>query len=291
MAGVRTILVCGATGTQGGAVARSLLDAGYRVRALTRDREQDRARELGKRGADIVEGDLNDRASLEKAADGVYGVFSVQNFWETGYDVEVEQGKRMADVAGEAGVEHLVYSSVGGADRDSGLSHFESKHEIEERIRSLDLPHTILRPVFFMNNWEADMMKGMVMGGSLYQPLSPDTRLQQIDADDIGAFARIAFDDPEEWIGREIELAGDDPTMEELAATFSRVIGRDVDYVQVGWDDFREQAGDEYAEMYRWFEDEGYEADIDRLRRIHPGLQRFEDYLVAHGWKGVAAEG
>lgn len=291
MTGAKAILVCGATGTQGGAVARSLLDAGYPVRALTRDRTQDRARALEQAGANVVEGDLNDRASLERAVDGVNGVFSVQNFWETGYEMEVEQGKRMADVAREAGVEHLVYSSVGGADRDSGLSHFESKHEIEEHIRSIGQAHTILRPVFFMDNWEADMMKGMVMGGSLYQPLSPDTRLQQIDAADIGTFARIAFDDPDEWIGRAIELAGDDPTMDEIAATFSRVIGRDVSYVQVGWDDFREQAGDEYAEMYRWFEDEGYEADIAGLRRIHPGLTRFEDYFVAHGWKGAAAEG
>ncbi len=290
MADSQLILVCGATGKQGGAVARSLLNAGYDVRALTRSPSQERARELADAGAEVVEGDFSDRASLERAAEGVYGVFSVQNFWETGYDAEVEQGVRMADVADEEGVEHFVYSSVGGAERETGIPHFDSKYEIGEHLRSLDMPYTILRPVFFMNNWESDMLKEMVLGGMLAQPLSPDTPFQQIDVDDIGAFATLAFDDRDAWIGREVEIAGDERTMEEIAETFSDVIGRRVTYQQVPWDDFREQAGEEYAVMYRWFEEEGYEADIDSLEKEHPGLTKFDEYLVAHGWKDAAVE-
>lgn len=284
MADKKIILVTGATGSQGGAVARQLLDTEFQVRALTRDPGKAAARKLADRGAEVVRGDLDDRTSLERALDGVYGVFSVQNFWETGFDREVEQGIRLADVAAKAGVEHFVYSSVGSADQHTGIPHFDSKFQIEEHIRSLDLPYSIIRPVFFMNNWESDMLKNMVLGGTLAQPLSPNTRLQQIDVDDVGVFARMAFQNPDKWIGREVDIAGDEPTMTELAQHFSDVLGQEVSYFQVPWDDFRQQAGDEYTDMYRWFEDVGYRADIEALRREHPRLVRFEEYLAKHGW-------
>ncbi len=286
MADKKTILVTGATGQQGGAVARNLFGSRFQVRALTRDPEKPAAQELRDKGAEIVEGSFDDPASLEKAVEGVYGVFSVQNFWEVGYDREVEQGIRLADTAAESGVEHFVYSSVGSADQDTGIPHFDSKYEIEQHLHTLDLPVTILRPVFFMNNWESDMMKNMVLSGTLAQPLSPDTRLQQIDVNDVGAFAALAFQDPDEWIGRELDIAGDEPTMLELAEAFSEALGKDVSFFQVPWDDFRAQAGDEYADMYRWFEDVGYHADIEALRREHPGLTKFRQYLRRHGWGG-----
>ena len=280
----KTILVTGATGSQGGAVARALLDTKFQVRALTRNPDKPAGRSLADRGAEVVKGDLDDPASLDRALDGVYGVFSVQNFWEAGFDLEIEQGIRMADAAERAGVKHFVYSSVGSADESTGIPHFDSKYQIEQHIHSLDLPTSIIRPVFFMNNWESDMLKNMVLGGTLAQPLSPDSRLQQIDVDDVGAFARLAFENPDKWIGRELDIAGDDPTMLELTEAFSEALGQEVNYYQVPWDDFRSQAGEEYADMYRWFEDVGYSADIEALRREHAGLVRFEDYLTKHGW-------
>lgn len=286
----KTILVCGATGSQGGAAARRLLRAGYGVKALTRNPDKPAAAELRSAGAEVVKGDLNDRSSLDAAVDDVYGVFSVQNFWETGYEVEVEQGCRMADAALDAGVEHFVYSSVGSADRNTGIPHFDSKYEVEQHVRSLDIPYSILRPVWFMSNWEGEQFKNMILGGTLVQPLSPDTTFQQIAVDDIGAFAVLAFQNPTAWIGREVEIAGDERTMKEIAEAFSRTVGRQVTYRQMPWDDFREQAGDEYADMYRWFEDVGYRADVDALRSEHPGLQSFEEYLAAHGWKDVATD-
>jgi uncharacterized protein YbjT (DUF2867 family) len=112
----RLILVCGATGSQGGAVARSLLDRGFRVRALTREPQKPEAQALAEQGAEVVQGDMEDRSAMDQVlVEGIYGVFSVQNFWEAGYDREVEQGKTVADVAKAAGVEHFVYSSVGSA--------------------------------------------------------------------------------------------------------------------------------------------------------------------------------
>ena len=286
----RLILVSGATGQQGGAVARHLLREGVRVRALTRDSDQEAARALTDAGAEVVEGSFDDRASLDRALGGAYGAFSVQNFWTAGGpDGEVRQGTAFADAANDAGVEHFVYSSVGGAEKDTDIPHFDSKWQIEEHIRSLGLPATILRPVYFMENW-SQFTGDAIREGQLPQPLSPDTSLQQVAVEDIGAFAALAFSNPDDWIGRAVELAGDELTMTETAAVFSRVLGRDVEHVQVPWDAFEEQAGEEMTVMYRWFEDVGYDADIAALREAHPGLQRFEPFLHEHGWGETGAD-
>jgi uncharacterized protein YbjT (DUF2867 family) len=258
----RLIVVAGATGKQGGAVARSLLDRGFRIRALTRNPQKPEAQALADWGAEVVQGDMEDRSAMERALEGACGVFAVQNYWESGYEGELQQGKTVADSAKAAGVEHFVYSSVGSAHRQTGLSHFESKWEVENHMRELDLRYTILRPVFFMQNWE--MMRGMVLGGTLAQPLDPDKPFQQVAVEDIGALAAIAFENPDRWIGREVDLAGDEPTMPEIAETLGRVIGREVSYYQVPWDQFEEQMGKEFTAQYRWFNDVGYEADIGR---------------------------
>jgi uncharacterized protein YbjT (DUF2867 family) len=150
-------------------------------------------------------------------------------------------------------------------------------------VRKLDLPYTVLRLVFFMQNWE--MVREPVLGGTLAQPLDPDRPFQHVAVEDVGAFAAIAFEHPDEWIGREVDIAGDEHTMPEIAETFSRVIGREVRYYQVSWDQFEEQMGEVYAVMYRWFNDVGYEADIDALRREYPELTTFERYLRSHGWE------
>lgn len=282
----RVILVTGATGNQGGAVARRLLSGGdFTVRALTRDAEQRAARELVAAGARVVEGDLDEPETLRAPLEGAHGVFAVQNFWETGYDREVRQGVALAEEALRAGVEHFVYSSVGGADRDTGIPHFDSKWEIEEHLRDTGLQYTILRPVFFMQNWEQPSLRNGVLDGQIVQPLSPDTPLQQIAVEDIGAFGAMAFGNPARWKGREVEIAGDELTMPEVADLFSRVTGLEVEYLRVPFDDFEEAAGEEYAVMYRWFEEEGYEADIRALREVHPGLRPFEEYLRDHGWE------
>ncbi len=281
----RVILVSGATGQQGGAVARSLLERGFAVRALTRNPDKAEARELADLGAEVVGGDLEDRSSIEQVLDGVNGVFSVQQFGEVGIEGEIRQGVALADAAKAAGVEHYVYSSVGSAHRETGIPHFESKFEVEEHVRASGVPYTVLRPVFFMQNWE--FMREPILGGTLPQPLDPDKPFQMIDAEDIGVFAAMAFEDPETWIGREVDLAGDELTMPEIAATFSRVIGREVDYFQVPWEGFEEQMGEEYTIMYRWFNDYGYEADIPALRKEYPGLIPFERYLRDHGWENA----
>lgn len=273
-----TILVSGATGQQGGAVARHLAELGFNVRALTRNPNKPTARALADRGIEVVQGDLNDRRSLDRALAGTYGAFSVQNYYEAGFDGEINEGRILADAAKDASVTHFVYSSVGGADRKTGIPHFESKWQIEEYVRDIGLPATVLRPVYFMDNW--GRMKDAIMGGQLFQPLSPDTELQQIAADDVGAFAALAFSDPDRWMGRSLEIAGDELSMTKTAETLSRVLNREVKYVQVSWDAFEQQVGKELAAMYRWFEDYGYEADIGALRKEYAPLKRLEEFLL-----------
>ena len=141
----KVVLVTGATGQQGGAVATHLLKDGWDVRALVRDPDKEQAQALLSQGVQLVQGDLYDRASLDRAVDGIYGVFSVQNYWlpDVGYDGEIKQGKLLADAAKDADVEHFVYTSVGAAHRGMGQRHFESKWIIERYLEELDLPHTI----------------------------------------------------------------------------------------------------------------------------------------------------
>lgn len=257
-----TILVSGATGQQGGAVARHLLLRGFRVRALTRRANQDSARALAAQGAEIIEGEFEDPASLARGLDGADAAFSVQTF-RAGLDAEVRGGKAFADAAKIAGVKHFVYSSVGGADRGTGIPHFESKWQIEQHVREIGLPATILRPVFFMENW--NFGRQAILSGQLLQPLSPHTQLQQIATDDIGRIAAIAFSAPEHWIGRAVEIAGDELSMLQVAATFSAVLGRDVEYVQVPWAAFAAQAGEESTKMFQWFEAGGLQRTSPRF--------------------------
>src|SRR5204863_10208496 len=133
MANEKVVLITGATGKQGGATIRHLAkQGGFKLRAMTRKPDSDAGKALAALGAELVAGDLNDAASLERAVAGAWGVFSVQNTWEAGVEQEEEQGKRLAKVARDKGVQHFVYTSVGSADRKTGIPHFENKFRVEQ---------------------------------------------------------------------------------------------------------------------------------------------------------------
>ncbi len=283
----KAILVSGATGQQGGTVTRHLLAAGYRVRALTRDASSDKAQTLAAQGAEITQGDLDQRASFEASLQGVYGVFSVQNFWlpGVGFDGEVRQGKHLADAAKAANVKHFVYSSVGASYRGAGQRHFESKWEIEQHIHSLDLPYTIFRPVVFMDNynWQRAGISHGLFGGF---GLRPEKTVQMIAADDIGAFVALAFDQPREYLGKTIEIAGDELTEAQIVATFSQVIGRPVSLAPTRMPQNAEPTPEQIA-MFNFFNGQGYEADIPALRKIYPPLRTLERWLRDTGWENL----
>ena len=285
----KIILVIGATGKQGNAVARQLAQRGFHVRALTRNPNATSAQGLRQLGVEIVEGNLNNPSSLAPALKNAYGLFAMQDFWSAGYNGEIRQGKLLADAAKAARIKHFVYSSVASANKDTGIPHFDSKWQIEKYITSLQLPATILRPVFFMDNWHMPELRAMISQGTLAQPLSPDTRLQQIAVQDIGVFAANAFEQPEQWIERDLDLVGDELTMKETADVFSRVLNRDVNYYQTPWPDFEQAVGREMTLMYQWFESVGYDADLHACQREHPDLATLETFLRQHGWEQAAA--
>jgi len=264
MANDRTILITGVTGKQGGAVAQALLGAGFRLRGLTRQPESERATTLARNGVDIVKGDLDDEATLRRALTGAWGVFGVQNTWEAGVEREEVQGKRLATLAREAGVEHYVYTSVGSAHKQTGIPHFDNKWRIEETVRGLRFPsHVILRPVFFMENLVAPYS---LQGDTLTWALRPATQLQMVAVDDIGWFGARAFTDGAGLNRREIDLASDARTMPEVAGILTEVLGRPIKFVQTAIEQVR-QYSEETAVMLEWFERVGYSADTVGLER------------------------
>jgi len=282
----KIVLVSGATGRQGGSVVNHMAAKGWKLRALTRSASSAAAQQLSHRGIEIAHGDLEDKSSLERAAQGVYGIYSVQDFWAVGAKREVEQGKNLADAAKKAGVEHFVYSSVGGAERNSRIGHWESKWEIENYLRKLGLPATMIRPAAFMENYYIDQVEIGILKGKLMDPIRGDKPYQTIGADDIGGFVALAFERPNEFIGTELEIAGSELTNVQAAEVFSRVLGKPVKFRKLPMAMVRLFLGKEFYEMFRWFNESGFKADIDGLRRRYPEVQlrTLEEWLRDEGW-------
>jgi uncharacterized protein YbjT (DUF2867 family) len=280
MANDRSILITGATGHQGGAVARALHGSGFRLRGLTRKPESEQAAALARAGVDVVKGDLDDETTLRRALTGAWGVFGVQNTWEAGVEREEAQGKRLATLAREAGVEHYVYTSVGSAHQRTGVPHFDNKWRIEETVRGLNFgSHVILRPVFFMENLVAPYS---LQGDTLSSALGPGTKLQMIAVDDIGWFGARAFTDAAALNRREIDIAGDVRTMPEAAEILTEAQGRPIAFAQTPIEQIRRYSEDT-ALMLEWFERVGYSADIAGLEReFGRALTKLPDWARRH---------
>lgn len=279
----KIILVTGATGTQGGSVIRNLADKGYELRALTRNPESEKALALKTSGVNVFKGDMNDPDSLKEPLDGAYGVFSVQNFWEAGNEGEITLGKAIATAAKEANVKHFVYTSVASADKNTGIVHFDSKFTIEEFIRSIDLPYTIIRPVFFMDNFF--MMKEQIEQGNISNAIFPDVPLQMLASNDIGRIAAKVFGDPEKYLGQAIDIAGDSLTMPEAATIIGDKLGKEIAYTALPMEEFKSAMGEEYAVMVNWFNKVGYTVDIGELEKsIDLELEKFSGWVSKIDW-------
>ncbi|MCU7511965.1 MAG: NmrA/HSCARG family protein [Ignavibacteria bacterium] len=260
----RIIFVTGATGKQGGAVANHLQKEGFQVKALTRTPDSEPARRLKDKGIEVVVGDLYNPSSFRQHIRDAYGVFAVQNFWEHGYQGEVEQGKALVDAVKDSSVEHFVYSSVASCTHKTGLAHFESKKEIEDYIKEKKLTYTIFRPVFFMENFIG--MRNEIFAGKLVSAMDENVPLQMIAVDDVGAFATQAFSNPDIYKGKEIELAGDSKTFPEAASILSGELGEPVSYVKLSLKEYENIVGKEMAQMVDWFNRVGYDVNIEALR-------------------------
>ena len=237
------VLVTGATGRQGGATARALLAAGVRVRVLVRDRNTARAKEIESLGAELVTGDLHDRESVIRAADGARAVFSVQMpaLTDAGFDFEgeVTQGVTLIDGARIAGVDQFVHTSVTGAGQHTDVPGWApgrwavehsltAKAAVQDALRAAGFPRwTLVKPGTFMENFLPSMRYMFPRGidGGLVSVLAPETRLSLVAVDDIGRAAAAAITEPERFDRVELELASDYLSMTEIAATLSRVLG------------------------------------------------------------------
>jgi uncharacterized protein YbjT (DUF2867 family) len=279
------ILVTGATGKQGGAVARYLIRNGFKVKALTRRPESPSAGSLKTLGIELVRGDYDDPESLERALEGIWGVFAVQNTWEAGVEREEEQGKRFAELARKKDVQHYVYTSVGSANRNTGIPHFENKWRVEGTVRSLKFPsYAILRPVFFMENFLASPVLDGILNGQLRMGLKPDTKLQMVAVDDIGKFGLMLFEQYDEMNGLELDIAGDELTMRQTAAILTSATGRKIDFVEVPKENIRKMSED-YASMLEWFDRVGYNVNrADLLSKYGIPLTPLEKWARGIDW-------
>lgn len=277
------ILITGATGKQGGAVIQHLLKQGQPIRALTRNHQK--AEELKKLGIDVVLGDLSDRATLDTALKGITKMFLVTTPYEAGTLAETQQGINAVDAARAARVKHLIYTSVGSAQRKTGIPHFESKWKVEQHIAKYHMDATIVRPVFFMENFGTPWFLPSIQKGTLALPMQPDRKLAMVAVDNIGELVAKAFLNPDKYIGQAIDLGGDELTLPEAMSMISAAVGKPIGYQALSHKGSDKIFGHDFAMMFRWFDDVGYKIDYEMLKNEHGlNLIRFADYLKTADW-------
>ncbi|MEP6948653.1 MAG: NmrA/HSCARG family protein [Ginsengibacter sp.] len=276
----KTIFVTGATGNQGGAVARSLSNNGFKVKALTRNPSSLAAQNLKKLPVEIVHGDLNNTGTYReyiKDVDGIFGVLTNEN----GIDKEIKQGIDLANLAKEHGVKHFVYSSVTGADQHTGIPHWESKFRIENHIRQINLPHTIVRPASLFENFLIPQVKSRILKGKLASPVNKDVIQQFISSKDVGEISAGIFMKPEKYLGETLTIAAEEMDMNEVAHIFSEALGKEIKYQKLPGLITRLVMGKDLYKMFTWVNenDAVFLKDLDAFRKEYPGLTGLKEWI------------
>lgn len=280
----RKILVTGATGQQGGSLARILLQKKHKVYALTRSTQSPAAQHLKNKGAILVQGNLDDSDFLKRAIKGVDSIFLMGTPFEDGPEAETRRGKQVADIAQEEKIEHLVYSSVANADKNTGIPHFESKRKIEQHIKSIKIPYTIIGPTFFMEN----LLGPGLQQGQLALPLSSSTILQQSALENIAEFSALVLERHKPFLGKRIDIASDEITGEQAAKILSNELGYMIRYVQIPFERIRE-SNEDMARMYEWYEKVGTGIDIPNLHQKYPEVnwRTFNEWVKSQNWNEI----
>jgi uncharacterized protein YbjT (DUF2867 family) len=276
----RLVAVTGATGRQGGAVARHLLADGWRVRALTRQPSSVKAHELAAAGAEIVRVDMADIASLRPAFAGAHGVFNVQNPMKCGFDEEVVQGRNVGDAAAEAGVRHVVYASAGTGERGTGVRQWENKLVVRAHFESLGLPLTVLRPMALMELMtDKDFFPSVSTWHLMPKLMGGDRPVPWLCANDLGAVAARAFAEPDRFVGADLSLASDVRTIDECRVLWRSVFGRSPRGFPMPIWLFRRFVGDDLLVMWRWLRDRPVETGGAATLEIVPSAKSVRDWL------------
>lgn len=293
----KTILVTGATGHQGGAVAEALLRNGYCVKALTRHLSSAPAIALKNKGAVLCKGDFDDSDSLIKAMSGVDTVFAMGSPFvgEATLKTEIKQGQVLCDIAFSQGVSHLIYTSAADADRNSGVPHMDSKFEIEKYIRESGIPYTIIGPAYFMDNLTDLLLPGLAKG--LYMnAVDPEKKLQQILMQDLGNFVALIVGDSATFLGKRIDIASDELSGKEAAAILSQTLGREITCYPMPAEQLVQLIGEErgldMSLMFNYYSKVGMHADVEGLRKQYPqvGWHRFADWVRRQDWTALLAD-
>jgi len=280
-----TVFVTGATGNQGGAVARALIENHHQVVALTRNKASVAANALAKLGAEIVEGSLDSPERLINTLKGVDTLFLMGSPMETSIEKETAQGIAMAKAAKAANVGHLVYSSVANADKNTGIPHFESKYTVEQTIRSLDIPFTICAPVAFMENvvapWSIDAFKDR----KIVQALSNEIKLKQLSLKNLGEFVADIIEKRSNVFGQRFDIAGDEVTGNEMSDILTNATRQTISYESFPTSELR-KFDDDMATMFEWLANVGYDVDMhklhDRFNNIH--WQNYTQWAESADW-------
>jgi uncharacterized protein YbjT (DUF2867 family) len=280
----KKVLVTGITGNQGGSVAKALLKEGHEVMGITRNSKSAKALELAGLGAGLYTMSFSDELALGDLMGSVDTVYAMTTPFEAGIDGEIAQGISLANAALRAGVGHFVFSSVGDADRNTGIPHFESKYEVEEHLESLGISFTIVAPSYYMDNIFLPVMLDGLKEGVLKMAIPGDRVLQQIATEDIGRFVSIVIAEGESWFGKRVNISGDEISGNEAAKVLTRIIGKPIRYEGFDPNYLREQSED-MALMYKWFNNAGYSANLGDLEPY--GFISYEQWAKKQDWESI----
>ena len=275
----KIIFVTGATGNQGSAAVESLINNGFTVKALTRNPSSDAAQKLKNLGAQIVTGNLDDTNSFSDQLKDVHGIFCVLTF-ENGVDREIKQGIALADLAKEYGIKHFLYSSVIGSDINTGIPHWESKFNIENHIKQIGLPYTIIRPCSLLENFLLPQVKNRIQKGKFPSPVNKHVLQQFMASKDVGAISASIFLNPEKYIGNTINLAAEEMNMEQMALIFSEVTGKTVKFQKLPMFITRLVMGKNLYKMFKWIN----ENNAVFVKDLHAFRNEFNNLTTTREW-------
>ena len=277
----KLFVVSGATGRQGSAVVRHLLKGGAAVRALTRSPQSEKARRLKVPGAEVVTGDIDKPATLQKLFDGAAGVYSVQNPYTSSFAAEVQQAKHLADAAKAAGVAHFVQASAGFGTK-TGILSWDSKLQIQEYIRSIGLPLTVVRPTAFMELiTDSAFYPGVSTFYLMPKLMGPDTKMAWIALDDLGAIVARVFAEPDRFIGQDLKLAADLQSIRQLAEIYQEVFGKKPTRIPMPEFMFRMFMGNDLLRMWKYLRTAKLDVKPEETYAILPQAQTVRQWLVA----------
>ena len=286
----KLITVFGATGAQGGPIARLLLQKGFKVRAVTRNPDSEKAKALREAGAEVVAGNMDEADSVKAAVTGVYGVFCVTNYFElfgkdpsTACDREIKQGKTVADACKVAGVQHVVYSGLEPVEEKFGkrIPEFESKATVEKYLDEIGVPNTCVRFPSYYENFFTFFLPAKQDDGTYTITLPMDGPIDSMSVADGAHIVLAVFQNPQEYLGKRIGMSGDKKTIAEYVAIISSVTGKTVKYVQLSFEEYRNQPDPIAKELSTLFEFFSYGTPCfseELTRKIYPGVLSFQQW-------------